>query len=350
MSPNYDVAVDVDGDVAAIWREVNSGVYELWVRIYDASTGVWGDREEATSDNTGETQGHRIEYDRASGEPMVAYLTPVSARRNAYFTRRGSTGWSPRMLLENHDADHLNTSMDFVANDVGQALFTYSIDVGGTTPTFYTLPYDNGDFRRDGSNALDALSFTTDTIFSGFPETDLSNSGDAMILIDDSIATERELLGVTVDVDLGSIGSPVVVHEGQSPTTFGPGDTAINDSGIAVATWGQTEQIGGQQPRPWASIYNGTWSTPREVGTLSVSTFGVKTDIDNNGIATVVWASGFNGVVATRNTGPGGAFLPEQEISGTIIAGGPIQVIAHDSGDFLTVWQESVDIRAVRCR
>jgi hypothetical protein len=212
------------------------------------------------------------------------------------------------------------------------------------------LPYDGGDFRRDGSNVLDPLTFTTDAgFFGGFPQTDLSDSGDGVVFVNDSVATDREFLGVTVDLTPASVGAPAVIQDGESPRSFWLGDAAISDSGRAVTAWGQSEQIGGDQ-HPWVSVYDGSWSAAEEVGTLRIGSGGVKTAIDDGGTITVVWSSGFNGILATRNTAAGGTFLPQQEITGMVAGSGEVEVVAHESGDFLAVWQEGPDIRAGRCR
>lgn len=348
-TPVYDVAVDLDGDVAAHWREAEAGTQRLMARLYDASAGTWGDAEEASSESYQQLQGHQIEYDRVSGEPMIAFVTPVGGRRNAYFTKRESGTWTPDALLENHDADHLVAEMDFVANDNGQALFSYFIDLDGTTPTWFVLPYDQGDFRRDGTSALDPLSFST-TTFINLPRLGLANTGDGLLLVAHFVAPLTELLAAKVDVDAGTLETPDVVYEASATTTIGRRDTAISDGGRAVAVWGQSEGIGGSQ-QAWASVFDATWGAPQQVGVSSVGTFGVKTDIDGSGNITIVWSAGAGGIRATRNTAPGDAFLLEQEVTGPTPSGsGSPQVVAHDSGDFLTVWQEGGNIRAARCR
>lgn len=348
FTPVYDVAIDADGDIAALWREVQGGGYELWARIFDASTQSWGAPELVTTAN-GEILAQHIEYDRSSGEPMVAFVAPENGRRNAYFTNRGPSGWTAPVLLENDDSHHIAPEVDFVANEVGQALFVYFIDVGGTTPTWYLLPYDNGDFRRDGSNVLDPLAFESDASMALDPQADLADTGDGLLFVDDSFGSQRELLAARVDVDAGSFAGPAIVAEGEEPQFFWLRDAATSESGRAIAAWGQTEQIGGLQV-PWVSVYDGSWSAPQQVGALPIGTEGVKTDIDENGTITVVWSSGFDGILATRNTAAGGAFLPQQELTGMVSGTGEVEVVAHDSGDFLIVWEEAGDIRAGRCR
>jgi hypothetical protein len=292
-----------------------------------------------------------IEYDRDTGEPMVAFLTPVSARISVLFTKRESGGWSALVPLENNDTDHvISGSMNFVANDIGQALVSWVIQVGGT-PTHYLLPYDNEDFRRNQSDAFDPLSFTTVAGFGGdWPQTDLNNSGDGIWATDDSAFTDRELLAAMVDIDPASVTAPVIFHDRGASTTFRPGQTAIGDGGQSVVAWGQFEGSATLEPRPWVSIYDGAWGAAQQVGTATIGTPGVKVDIDSSGIVTVLWSSGSNGIFATRNTAAGGAFLPQHESTGMVTASGQVQVAAHDSGDFLAVWHESLDTRAVRCR
>jgi hypothetical protein len=253
--------------------------------------------------------------------------------------------------LEDNDTDHvISASMNFVANDVGQALVSWVIQVGGT-PTHYLLPYDNEDFRRNQSNAFDPLSFTTVAGFGGgFPQIDLNNSGDGIWATDDSAFTDSELLGVTVDIDPASVSAPVIFHDGGASATFRPGQTAIGDGGQAVVAWGQFEGGATLSPRPWVSIHDGAWSAGQQVGTATIGTSGVKVDIDANGTATLLWSSGGTGIFATRNTAPGGAFLPQQNLTGMVTGSGQVQVVAHDSGDFLAVWHEFEDIRAGRCR
>ena len=351
FTPNHWIAIDADGDVAALWNEVIVGVWRLWVRIYDASAGTWGAAEQVTADPIQQLHGLSIEYDRDTGEPMVVFLSPRNARISVLFTKRGSSGWSAFVPLEDNDTDHvISASMRFVANDVGQALVSWVIQASGT-PTHYLLPYDNEDFRRNLSNAFDPLSFTTVAGFGGrFPQIDLNNNGDGIWATDDSAFTDRELLGAMVDIDPASVTAPAIFHEGEASTSFRPGQTAIGDGGQSVVAWGQFEGSDTLSPRPWVSIYDGAWSAGQQVGTATIGTPGVKVDIDANGTATLLWSSGANGIFATRNTAAGRAFLPEQNLTGMVTASGQVQVVAHDSGDVLAVWHEFEDIRAGRCR
>jgi len=195
------------------------------------------------------------------------------------------------------------------------------------------------------------LSFTTVAGFGGgFPQTDLNNSGDGIWATDDSAFTDRELLAAMVDIDPASVSAPVIFHDREASTTFRPGQTAIGDGGQAVVAWGQFEGTATLSPRPWVSIHDGAWGAAQQVGTATIGTSGVKVDIDSSGTVTVLWSSGGSGIFATRNTAAGGAFLPQQNLTGMVTASGQVQVVAHDSGDFLAVWHEFLDIRAGRCR
>ncbi|MEM7437600.1 MAG: hypothetical protein AAF436_20780 [Myxococcota bacterium] len=347
FTPFTDIAIDVDGDVTALIREVDAGDQQLWTRTYDATGDTWGTSEEADSDTYGQFNGWALRYDRDSGEPILAFLTPSMARTSVFFTRRGPTGWTGDVLLEQNNSDSVK-DLEFAVNDVGQALLLYSIDVGGTTPTLYVLPYDNGDFRRDGSNALSPFS-TTITSLAGVPAIDLDDTGKGVLLINDSFSTERMLYTVDIDIDADTFGAQELIHDTESPASIGAVDVARSESGVIVAAWGQKRSIGGQT-YPWATAYDGTWITPREVGTTSLSG-DWQAVIDASGTATVAWASGFPGAFATRNTGPGGAFIEPQEITGSVQGGsGTAAGAANDSGDFLAVWQENRMVRAARCR
>lgn len=347
FTPFTDIAVDADGDVTSMVREVEAGEHQLWTRTYDAAAETWGAPEQADTDTYFSFNGWDLQYDRATGEPMLAFLTPSLARTSVFFTRRGPAGWGVDVLLEQNDNDSVK-DMKFAVNDVGQGLLTYSMDVNGNTPTYFVLPYDNGDFRRDGSNVLSPFSTTTMALF-GVPAIHLDDTGKGVLFIDDSFATERTLYTVDIDIDADTFGSQVLIHETESPFSVGTVDVARSESGAIVAAWGQTRTIGGQT-YPWATVYGGSWSTPLEVGAQILSGTW-EAAIDASGTATIAWASGFPGIFATRNTGPGGAFIEPQEITGQVQGGsGNVGVAAHDSGDFLAVWQEDRTVRAARCR
>lgn len=347
FTPWADIAIDADGDVTSLVREVHGGDEQLWTRTYDATTQMWGSPEEADSDTYSTYHGWALEYDRASGEPILAFLTPENAKTSLFFTRRAAGGWTGDVLLEQNDSDSVH-EMAFVVNDVGQGLLAYSMEVGGDTPTYFVLPYDDGDFRRNGSNAIEPFSITTMGLF-GDPVVHLDDSGKGVLFVDDSYATDRDLYTVAIDVDADTSGTPVPLHDTMSPFSIGTSHVARSESGLVIAAWGQTRTIGGQT-YPWASVYDGAWSTPLELDS-SILSGTWNAVVDASGTATVAWASGFPGVFATRNTGPGGSFIEAQEITGRVQGGsGNLDLAAHDSGDFLAVWQDNSMIRAVRCR
>ncbi|MGB5812375.1 MAG: hypothetical protein WBG86_17690, partial [Polyangiales bacterium] len=347
FTPFTDVAVDADGDVTSLVRKVSGSDQQLWTRTYDATADAWGDEEEADSDFYAQFNRWFLRYDRATGEPVLAFLSPASANTSVFFTRRGSGGWTGDVLLEQNDNDSVR-ELRFVVNEAGQGLLMYSLELGGTTPTYYVLPYDNGDFRRNGSNVLDPFNTTTTALF-GAPALHVDDTGKGVLLIDDSFATDRTLYTVDIDIGADTFGPQVLIHETESPASIGSVDVARSESGLAIAGWGQTRAVGGQT-YPWATVYDGAWSTPLELAPSILSgEWGAV--VDSAGTATVVWASGFPGVFATRNTGPGGTFIEAQEITGPVQGGsGNVHVAEHESGDFLAVWQENAMVRAVRCR
>lgn len=347
FTPWADIAIDADGDVTALVREIRASDPQLRTRTYNATTQMWGASEEADSDDYTTYHGWALEYDRASGEPILAFLAPKNAKTSLFFTRRAPGGWTGDVLLEQNDDDSVH-EMEFVVNDVGQGLITYSMEVDGDTSTYFVLPYDNGDFRRNGSNVIDPFSIATMALF-GDPVIHLDDSGKGVLFVDDSFATDRDLYTVAIDVDADTFGAPVPVHHTESPFSVGTSHVARSESGLVIAAWGQTRTIGGQT-YPWASVYDGAWSTPLELDS-SILSGTWNAVIDASGTATVAWASGFPGVLATRNTGPGGSFIDAQEITGQVQGGsGNLGLAAHDSGDFLAVWQDNSMIRAARCR
>ena len=183
----------------------------------------------------------------------------------------------------------------------------------------------------------------------GDPAIHLDDTGKGVLFIDDSFATDRTLYTVDIDIGADTFGSQVLIHETESPFSIGTIDVARSENGVVVAAWGQTRTIGGQT-YPWATVNAGSWSTPLEVAPQILSGTW-EAVIDSSGTATVAWASGFPGIFATRNTGPGGTFIEAQEITGQVQGGsGNVGVAAHDSGDFLAVWQENREARAAPCR
>jgi hypothetical protein len=350
FSPQFDVSIDADGDIVAMWRETIGGNITLWARFYDASQDLWGSPEKVHE--TFLVNQFAVGYDRSTGQPMVVFIGSLNNKASVLAKKRSAVGWGSEFPLEHFDDVNVAT-IRLEVNDAGEALVAWVAEPGGVD-TVFALPYANQDFRRNGSDVIEAFTDATTTTQLGSVEIALGNGGRGVVTINDYYDLTHHLNAYFVD-SLTEFLGPSTVFSADNTLDVRVPYPAIGANDQVAVTWHQPISIGNVISTLWVSQYEaGTWSMEAEVGTGHATVWHPRADIDSSGTISITSSHGGGGIYITRNTGTNGAFLPEHPITGPVLSSGETQVAAHNSGDVLVVWEAAtaanLDISASRCR
>ncbi len=349
FSPIYDVAIDSDGDVTSIYRTIDVGQRKVWARSYAASTSSWGAEEAVYVD--GNQPGKRyVRYDRNSGVPMVILDDAIGGRRPAFFVERNANGtWTAPVTL-GPPAPASISDLFVRVNDAGQAIVAWTVNAAGGAE-YHLLPYDSGDFRRDGSNNIEALKYATNNSNASSLHLSQGADGAGQLSFNNPSVGSQELIATQFDPP-DTLSAPATVVTG---TSLSSPRSAIGVGGEAVMIWAVPNGPGSNVASGWVSTLDSQgWSTPFEFGSGHASSSPPQVDTDSSGRARIVSSSGAQGIYVTRNATAGGVFPVEVSVGGPG-ASGDAQVVAHDSGDFVVVWAGSFGggdfgIHAARCK
>ena len=332
-----DVALDADGDITVSYR---IGTYDLWTRTWNASSGMWEPAELAIAGISNSIL-PRVGYDRVLGEPLVAYAYfDGGVGQTISMSRRSSGVWTREVLI----AGPPQSFSDFAMNDLGEGALTARVN----SPTrIAVFPFHMGGVRRN-AGVPEGVVITPAGTSPGAPTVAVSpNRPRAYVAFSDFVPGTHQMAAALIDTAAGTVGT--VDYVITSTTNVGvPWLGANMDDAVLYS--GSGDGV--------ASEYDDTtmlWSDTMIAA--GIGSRSPRVALTETGVVYAIWSGAGQGPIATRNSGPGTAFLAPTPI-GPAVASSGVTGLAVDpaSGDSLMIGLTTEagtgndDLVAGRCR
>jgi len=273
------VAVDVTGNVAAVWQQQTGAIR---ANCYDATSSSWGVDQPIAAEGTYDASAPGVAMD-AAGNAVAVWRAFGDLRYNIYASRYDaqSKAWDAARLLETASAGF--ASFPSVAvNAAGNAVAVWD-QYDGSHENIYANRYDAQSKTWSGAGLIENDS--TGEAYT--PLVGVDAPGNSLAVWTLSIASVRTIFANRYDAGSASWGTPVQL---DASSADGVG-LAVNASGAAVAIgWSRTAT----GSRLWANRYAGPangWSTSQIVRDSPAATLlAPAVAIDASGNAVAVWA------------------------------------------------------------
>ena len=334
------VAMDVNGNAAAVWEQYDGTVWNIWANRYDASTG-WG-AEEAIETGTGGAFSPEVAID-GSGNAIAVWRQYDGTVWNIWANRYKATGWpkgwGTAELIETNDTG--DVAMPRIAMDGnGNATVVWShFDDTASSYSIWANRYDAGTGTWGTAAAVEAN--TTDAYN---PEIAMDANGNAIVVWVQSAGDLLDVWANRYDATGGIWGTELLIETNVTGEAWMP-TVAMDGSGNAVAVWTQSD---GTRFNVWSNRYDatgGTWGTPEAIETDTDDTYKPRVAMDGSGNAIAVWveynyAAKCYTIWANRYEAGVGWGVPEIiETNDTGYARKP-RIAMETGGDATVVWHQ----------
>jgi len=342
------VAFDANGNALAVWRQFDGAVFNIWSNRYVVGVG-WGTAEKIESIDTGGAFEPQISIDIDGNALSVWYQTDGVAHSiwsNRYVAGAGAgTGWGAAVEIEAEPLGHAFSPQ--IAFDVnGNALAVWYQNDGMFN--IWSNRYVAGTGAGTGWGAAELIENEVDgDAFA--PQVSFGLNGNAL-------AVWRQSDGVVFNIGANrytaGIGWDTAAKVGGNDAgdAFAP-QVAIDDSGDAILVWSEGD---GTRSNIWSNRYTdgAGWGTAVKIESNDAGdTESAQIAMDARGNALAVWAQNdgtrydiwSNRYVAGQGAGAGWG-------TASIIDAGSFGAFAPQigidlNGNGLAVWRQSDSVR-----
>ncbi|MET0533113.1 MAG: Ig-like domain-containing protein [Steroidobacter sp.] len=292
MSTDPQVGVDGAGDVMVIWTDHEEGIQS---RRYDASTGAWRDIVPVDPIDAPDAEIVRQEPRlavAANGDTVALWLRTTADRSNVYAaTYTADDGWSaPTPLQLESTQQARNASVAIRADGSGMVVWE---EIGKESPfngPIWAAPFDHGQWQPPVHVNVDLPVGGREPVMA------VDNHGNALVAWTQVVKIDEDLFeieGFLARRYSGEIGWVAPAEIGVIPNDPAiDAHLAISDHGEAMAVWVHSQVFNGATT--WARFYHvadDAWEAepaPLDVGSGQV-TRRPRVAMDPNGNAVVVW-------------------------------------------------------------
>jgi uncharacterized protein GlcG (DUF336 family) len=276
------VAVDLDGNAVAVWRQ-NDGSYDtIYSNRYDALSGTWGGTAQAIEGNTGSAYGAQVAFDPSGNAVAVWYQwdgSYDSIYSNRYDALSGTWGGTAQ-AIEGNTGGAYNPQVAF-DSDGNATVVWYQHD--GTYNNIYFNRYDELSGMWGTAQAIEGNTGNADA-----PQVAVDPSGNAVAVWRQHDGTYYTIYSNRYDALSGTWGVTAQAIEGNTGGAYAP-QVAVDPAGNAVAVWYQDDDM-------YWSIYSnrydalsGTWGTAQLIESNAGDAYFPQVAVDPMGNAVAVW-------------------------------------------------------------
>jgi hypothetical protein len=271
------VSFDTNGNALAVWLISNGTVDDIWSSKYTTTEG-WGNPA-LIETNSGDARNVQLSID-TSGNALAVWVQNDGTYDNIWANRYTvNTGWGSPERIDgfNGNADEPQISVD--ANGNGIAVWhQYEGSITNIWANRFMPGFGWGSaVRIESDNLGNAYS----------PDIDFDSGGNAIAVWQQSDGAHLNNLSNRYTLESGWGTAELI--ETDNAGNARPPQISVNDSGDALAVWGQSD---GTRYNIWANRYSaGTgWDTAQLIETNDIShAYAPKVSIGANGNAVAVW-------------------------------------------------------------
>ncbi len=327
------VAMDVNGNALAVWRQFDGTRDNIMANRYDVNTG-WGMATLIETDNTVDSSSPQVAMD-VNGNALAVWIQFDGTRFNIMANRYDvNTGWGMATLIETDNTG--DASSPQVAMDVnGNALAVWN-QYDGTRDSIMANRYD-----VNTGWGMATLIETDNTGNANNPQVAIDVNGNGLAVWQQFDGTRDNIMANRYDVNTGW-GMATLIETDNTGNANNP-QVAIDVNGNGLAVW---QQFDGTRDNIMANRYdvNTGWGMATLIETDNAGDADdPQVAFDASGNALAVWNQ-FDGtedsIMANRydvNTGWGMATLIETDNAGGAYQS---QVAFAANGNALAVWNQ----------
>jgi len=272
------VAVDINGNVAAVWFQYDGGRYNVWASQYTAGVG-WAIAALLETDDSGDALRPQVAMD-ANGNATAVWSQRLSGQHSILSSRYAAgVGWGMPVLIETDDTGNAHDAQVAV-NPNGDAVAVWRQDDGSPLPSIWSNRYTAG-VGWDVAELIEA----DDSGPAVYPQVAIDPNGNA-------VAAWRHWDGIRYNIwsNRYAAGAGWGLAELLETADGAALDqqVTVHPNGNAVAVW---KQRGSNEDNIWSNRYTAGagWGGAQLLETNERRAFGPQVTADPNGDALVVW-------------------------------------------------------------
>ena len=342
-------ATDSDGNTVLIWRQLNNGLYNIMVSVFNSSVGKWSEGVIISSAGAGASASPMAAMD-SEGRAMAVWSQVSNKKLNVFASLYNPVNnkWGSPEIID--FAESINSATPQVASDGngGFVAVWSAYDYSKSRYTIFANRYDVESGTWEGATAIDSPYGRG----AYKPHMDFNPAGVIIVAwtqLDEMIPS---VYVNTFDPGTLSWGTPTIIEHSHVTGASSP-VVAVNDKGDAVVAWYMKD---GEYDSIYANSFdraNETWRGARLIESLDGGdSYSQAVEVDASGNAIVVWeydnGTSYNIYASAydfRKDNWGAEVLLNADEEGN--AENP--KIAMDSkGNAIAVWQHSSSNRTVK--
>ena len=327
------LSMDATGNAVFAWVQNDTGVNNVYARIYNAAVAAWGPSTLTLENLTTAVTSGSLKTSMSHGFATASWIQSDGTNTNAYAARFNGQSWSAAALLETGSSAASSPAVAIDALGNASAVWIQS---NGTSPSVHV-----NRFSAEVWGSAAALESEPAGSTASVPQIAYDDNGNGFAIWAVTTSSTSVLKAARYTRSTNVWDSPVTLYSGATGTAA-QASLSVDSAGNALVAWLAGGAISA------ARYTSGAWSSAATV-VASGATLQPKVSI-NGSFAAIMWGEGS---ASTRSAyvsrWNGSAWTTKVTVDSQTSAVSELQVAVDNQGNVIAVWSQILSPFTVPC-